>query len=91
MPVDIPYRPDKVYTEKPQHKYSGWVDYPDWLGYATKVVLSDGREFKTGAKAARALGVSKSSVNRAIARNGKVKGVEVRKIMIRQRTEDAFA
>ncbi len=69
LPKDIPYRPDKVYTEKPPHKYSGWVDYPDWLGYGTKVVLSDGREFKNGAQAAEALGVSKERINRCV-KNG---------------------
>ena len=90
LPKDIPSCPEKVYTEKPPHKYSGWVDYPDWLGYATKVVLSDGREFKNGTEAAKALGVNKTSVNRAISKNGKVQGFNVRKVPTSQNFKEVF-
>jgi hypothetical protein len=44
------------------------------------VSLSDGRVFKSGVDAARALGVSKNVVNAAIRRGGKVKGVGVDRI-----------
>jgi predicted DNA-binding protein (UPF0251 family) len=44
------------------------------------VRLSDGREFESGTEAAKALGVTKETVNRAAVAGWRVKGLYVRRI-----------
>ena len=50
-------------------------------GSGHHIILSDGRRFKNGAEAARALGVDKSAVNRAIPKNRKIKGFGVKRVL----------